>query len=236
LDFRRSTADLHVGYQLAGGATTDARQSLPLESGPFGDAQFTQAVTHIDYLPTTVSASEASFSSGQEIVLTEIDQGWRHLWSRVTETRLALGVSEARVRTTADAPHSFKTYPVAEGILAHHLSPHDDVRLDVRVGPFVNRLIGFVDEQVQATLAATRTRARFATHAYVTAAQSTSQSEVNAIRFASGELGGSYGTSQLVSFDLGVRGLWQHQDPAAADLLQATFFIGLTLRAPPMKL
>jgi hypothetical protein len=89
---------------------------------------------------------------------------------------------------------------------------------------------------VQATLAATRTDQRFATHAFLTAAQSTSQSEANAIRFASGELGSSYSTSQSVSFDLGVRGLWQHQDPASADLLQATFFIGLTFRAPPTKL
>lgn len=232
----RWASDLSVGYELGGGATTDARTALPLQYGPFAQAIVTRTLTRTDYLPTTLAATEDTFSSGQEVLLTEADEGWRHLWSRTTETRLAAGVSEARVRSSADAPHTAETHPVAEGAVEHRLSRHDDVRLDLRLGPYINRVFGFVDEQVQATVAATRTQYPFTTHAYLTAAESISQSELYAIRFGSGEIGGSYALSKIVSFDAGLRGLWQEQNFGSADLLQGTFFLGLTLRAPPTKL
>ncbi|MGH7285762.1 MAG: hypothetical protein ACRELY_29945 [Polyangiaceae bacterium] len=228
--------DLSVGYEIGGGATTDARAALPLQQGPFAEAIVTRTLRRTDYLPTTVSATEDSFSSGQEVLLTELDEGWRHLWSRITETRVVLGVSEARVRSSAEAPHTTETHPVAEGTVEHRLSRRDDVRFDARLGPYINRVFGFVDEEVQGTLAATRSQYPYTAHAYLTAAESISQSEAFAIRFGSAEIGASRALGKTVTVDAGVRGLWQEQNFGSADLLQATFFLGLTLRAPPTKL
>ncbi len=73
-------------------------------------------------------------------------------------------------------------------------------------------------------------------HAYASAAQSVPATAPAPLRLVSGELGVAYATSDAVILDFGVRGLWQRQDPALADLLQATAFVGLTFRAPPTKL
>ena len=239
LTFQGWSTALAVGYQIGGGATAEARTVLPRQSGPFGEVGVTRDLLRTDSLTTTVTGSEAAFSSGPESLLVEATERWRHLWSRVTETRLSAGASEARVRATASAPHTLETHPVVEAILEQHL-PTDDGRLDVRVGvrlgPFVNRLIGFVDERVVGTLAITRTSGRIAGHAYASAAQSVPAGDPTSVRLVTGELGASYGLSDAVTLDAGVRGLWQRQDPALPDLKQATVFVGVTVRAPTTKL
>jgi hypothetical protein len=139
------------------------------------------------------------------------------------------------VRASADAPHTLETHPVAEGIFERSL-PTLAVRVAVRLGPVVNRLLGVVDERLQGTLALTRARGPFVSHAYAGAAQSVPTTGESAIRLLSGELGVAYDTNDVVFPDIGVRGLWQRQESAPADLLQVTVFMGLTLRAPPTRL
>jgi hypothetical protein len=114
LTLRRWTIDTSLGYRLDGGADAPSRAVLPFQNGPFGDLKVDYAVTRRDHLVTTVAASEAAFSSGPESIVTELDEGYRHFWTRTFETRLTLGVSEVRMRSSALAAHTFETYPVAE--------------------------------------------------------------------------------------------------------------------------
>jgi hypothetical protein len=100
----------------------------------------------------------------------------------------------------------------------------------------VNRLLGIVDERVQGTLAAGYTYGRLATHAFAVASQSVPANGLYATKLVSGELSAGYAVSKVVGFDAGVRGMWQRADAAQAAFLQGTVFIGMTLRAPPIRL
>lgn len=239
LELRRWAASLAIGYQLGGGATAAARPALPFQQGPFGEATLTRALRRTDFLYTSAAAAEASFSSGPESLLVEVTGGWRRQWTRSTETRLALGASEARTRAGAREPHQQQTYPVAEGVVERRMATDDgrlDLRASVRLGPFVNRLVGLVDERVQGTVTVSQTHARFGARASVSGAQSVPTGGAASIRLVSGELGASYGTSDRLTLDAGVRGIWQRQEQPSLDLKQATFFVGATLRAPATKL
>ncbi len=237
LTFRLWSAALSVGYQLGGGATPGARAVMPFQSGPFGEVSATRAVRRTDDLVTTASASESSFSSGPESLLLEVTEGWRHAWSRSTRTSLAVGVSEARSRASATDSHGSVTYPVAEGDFTRRL-PTDrgrfDLQIGVRLGPVVNRLLGLVDQRVQGTVVVSRTFARLETHAFLRGGQSVAMDGVAAIRIVSGELGASFRVTPVVALDAGLRSLWQRQD--RIELKQSSVFVGVTLRAPDLKL
>lgn len=239
LALRRWTLTTSAGYRLSGGTDAASRALLPFQSGPFGEAAADHAITRRDHVVTTVSASEAAFSSGPESVVVEVNEGYRHLWTRTLETRLTLGVSEVRVRAGASASYVFETYPVAEIVLDEHprtAEGHLAVRFGARLGPVVNQLLGIVDERVQGTLAVGYAYRRLATHAFAVASQSVPTSRPYATTLLSGELGAAYGVSRVVSFDVGVRALWQRADVTRAAFLQGTAFIGVTLRAPPIRL
>lgn len=239
LSWRRWASSLSVGYQVGGGATAAARGVIPLQKGPSGEVSVARAVTRDDFISTKISASEASFSSGPESLLVEQLGGWRHRWSRADETRIEAGVSEARARVSAVAPHTLGVFPVAEAVAERRSTPgagRVDLRLGLRLGPVVNRLVGLVDQRAQGTLAVSRTRGRSGAHAYASAARSVGASGAASIRLLSGELGASYGASESLNFDAGVRGLWQRQGVHLPDLMQATVFVGVSLRAPTTRL
>ena len=144
------TIDTSFGYRADGGADDPSRKVLPFQHGPFGEVAADYAVSRRDHLVTTASASEAAFSSSlgglssaPESVVTELDEGYRHRWSRTTETRLTVGVSEVRARDSAIAAYAFDTHPVAELVVEHRPAAsgaHVDLRAGVRLGPVVNRL------------------------------------------------------------------------------------------------
>lgn len=247
---RRWAIDTSLGYRFDGGADVASRLVLPFQRGPFGEASLAYAASRIDHVVTTVAGSEAAFSSGPESVVTEIDEGYRHAWSRTTETRLTVGISQVRARTTGITAYTFETHPVAEVVLEERppsAGGHVNVRIGLRVGPVVNRLLGIVDERVQGTLAAAYTYQRLTTHAFAIASQTVPPSAPYATELVSGELGAAYDVSNVVRFDVGVRGLWQRLDPAVAmgrplpssaqvAFLQGTIFAGVTLRAPPVRM
>lgn len=238
LTLRRWLIDMSLGYQLSGGADAGARAVLPFQAGPSARMTAEYEVSRRDHVATTASASEAAFSSGSESILTEVDESFRHLLSRLTEARFTLGVSEARVRTSETASPVFGSYPVVEAVFEHHPTPegHIDVRLGARLGPVVNRLVGLVDERVEGSLAVSHTYRRLTTHAFVSGSQSVPASGANATSLVVGELGTAYGVSRLVALDAGVRGLWQHQEVAQIGFAQGTLFFGVTFRAPPIRL
>jgi hypothetical protein len=234
-----------VGYQLSGGADADTRAVLPLQYGPLGELTADRSLSHLDDAITTLAGSEATFTSGPELVLVEADEGWRHAWTRTTETRLTLGASEARTRASPAGPHSFETDPVAEADLRQRfLAEGDrvDAQCSVRLGPVVNRLLGVVDERVQGTVGATWTHGRYEVRASGSAAQSVHASSATAVALVLGEVALSYRLSKYTLIDFGVRGLWQKQAETVQtagqpdqivhpSFLQGVAFIGVTFRA-----
>jgi hypothetical protein len=242
-----------VGYQVSGGADAAARSIIPRQQGPLGEGVVTYATSPVDHLATTVTGAETTFSSDPEIVLAEGDEGWKHLWSAFTDTELRLGVSEARVRTSPSAPSSWVTHPVAEAGLEQRISTAEDrvtIRVDARLSPVVNRLLGIVDERIQGTLLSKWTHGPFVVNAFASAQQSVLTEGPNATKLLTGELGLAYAATDAVIFDIGVRGLWQRaalSTPTAgtqqaatgmteASIGQAIVFVGVTLRAPTMRL
>jgi hypothetical protein len=242
----------HVGYQLSGGADDASRLVVPLQKGPLADATLTFAQSPVDHFATTVTASQTEFSSGPEIALGEVDEGWKHRWSPLTETTFALGISEASVQPSPVVDSFRETNPVVEAILDDAMlidGDHVTLRLDARLGPVVNRLLGIVDERVQGSVLSKWTHRPFAMSAFASAQQSVPTDGTYATSLLTGELAVSYTATEAVVFDMGVRGLWQKANqpvvsiatPGATDIVEGSLgqgivFIGVTLRAPTVRL
>jgi hypothetical protein len=253
-----------VGYQLSGGnggpsqpmpatetTTTGAAASgatgLPLQKGPLGEASATFAATHRDDLITDARGADASFSNGPEDLLISLEEIWRHRWSHSTDTLLAAGAAVSRARPLPVDPYSVATYPVAEATINEHISRGKDqflVRLDARLAPTINILIGSVDELIQGTLVANWTHRRFSLQALATAGETVDQATSTAYRAIQGELDLSYRVSEVLSFDGGARLLREAQDeipsttgaplPATeVDFEQGLVFVAVTIR--PIK-
>jgi hypothetical protein len=240
-----------VGYQLSGGADSMSRSIIPLQKGPLAEATATFSASPVDRLATILTGEETAFSSGPEILLGEEDEVWKRRWSPVTETDATLGISEARVRAAAFAPSYGQTDPVAEVVLEQSILTDADrvtIRVGSRLGPVVNRLLGIVDERIQGTLLSKWTHGRLAASAFAGAQQSVPTGGPDATELITGELGLSYEATEAAAFDIGVRGLWQRASqpivsaatPGGTDVeatvVQGIVFVGVTLRAPAMRL
>ena len=250
--WRRWDLRTDVGYQVSGGADDAARSILPLQRGPFADATLTYATSPVDRVATTVTGSDTTFSSGPVIALVEGDEGWKHRWSAVTETTATLGLSEARVASSPAVAPARQTDPVAEAILETRVPAADGqvaLYVDARLGPVVNRLLGIVDERVQGTVQAKWKHGPFALSAFGNAQQSVDTAGPNATTLLTGELGMSYAVVEALAFDGGVRGIWQRANqpvtpvltPSVTDIVEANIaqwilFVGVTLRAPTIRL
>lgn len=238
LTLQRWAFDLSVGYQLSGGATEEARRAMPFQKGGFGQTSAEYRVTRRDFAATTFTASETSFSSGPEAILTQLDERWRHLLSRVTTTELALGASVARFRMSSTSSYSFETHPVAEGVLRNQFSAWNgrvDLRSSVGVAPLVNQLLGTIEERLQATVVATHTKKHLATRVLVTASESIPPSRRDATRLFASEVGAAWTPRGIVGFDAGLRGFYERAEATGADFFQGTLFVGITFRADPVR-
>jgi hypothetical protein len=237
ISLRRWTVDSSVGYQLAGGADAAARALLPLQYGPFAEATADYAAWRREHLVTKISASETTFSSGPESVLMEADEGWRHLWSRIVETRLAIGIAEAKARASSFAAAGLTTYPVVEAAFERRATAGGSVgvAVDGRLGPAVNRIDGLVEQRIQGTIVASHHHRRFATRVFASAAQSLPPGGPSATSLFAGELGVAYDATSVVAFDVGARTIWERIAPAGAPFLQNTVFAGVSLHAPRVR-
>lgn len=249
---RRWELRSEVGYQVSGGADDAARSILPLQRGPLADAVVTYAASPVDHVATTLAASKTTFSSGPEIELVEGDEGWKKAWSALTETNVTLGVSEARVEASPLVGAFREIDPVAEAVLEQRILSDEDrvtLRVGVRLGPVVNRLLGIVDERVQGTLLSKWTHGPFVVNAFGSAQQSVPTGGPNATTLFTGELGLTYAASEAVALDVGVRGMWQRANqpltpiatPGGTDIVEASIvqgivFVGVTFRAPTIRL
>lgn len=251
LQLRPWTIIGRVGYQLTGGANAAAQEVLPFQKGPFAEATADYRLDARNHLATLADGSETDFSLGTEDLLAEVEEQWRHQWARLTETMLAGGWYAARTRDGADAPDVFASNPVAEAAFDQRFargSSTAELRADVRLAPYINRLTGLVDEQIRGTVEGSWARRRFKLRAFVSAGESVDQGTVNSTRLATAEIDGAYTISEALTVDGGVRGLYQEQSalgavPAAGGpapivegtLSQAVVFIALTVRAPKVK-
>jgi hypothetical protein len=238
LTLQRWTFAARAGYQISGGADADARRTLPLLAGPFGEASAGYALSRVDHAVATLTASETTALSGPEAVLVDASLSDRHRWSGATETWLTAGVSGGRMTIAPLASPSSAAYPVAEIGVARRVVAlgRVSVQASARLAPIISPLTGLIDERAQVSLGESYQRERFTTGASLNASRSVPASGPFATSVFNGQLGAGYGVTKLVAFDAGVRGIWQRQEATGATLSMATLFIGVTLRAPPVRL
>jgi hypothetical protein len=229
---RRWSLTAAAAYQLAGGATVAAQETLPLQSGPLGALSADYSVTRVDHVIASMAASYATFSTGVDGGLLEVDEAWRHGLSRTTSLLLRGGASEAATRgISADdtpeppqAPFHFETDPVAEILFRwDYASRHatGDFTASSRLGPTVNPLIGLVDEQVGGTLAGHYARGLVGLRAQATFLESVPPSRLTGVRLFFGEVAATYRLTRAVSMDLGIRTLWEEPSASGEQLATA---------------
>jgi hypothetical protein len=256
LDLRPWTLIPRAGYLLAGGVNAAAEQVLPLGQGPYLDALADYKLGARNHLQTYLSASETSFSSGTDDLLLEVDERWRHAWSGKTQTMLAAGWYAARTRAAFGAPDVFASNAVAEAEFDHTFFRGvntADVRLDLRLAPFINRLTGLVDEQIRGTVEAGWAHRKVKIRAFASAAESTVQGTATSTQLGLAEIDIAYKFSEALTVDGGFRALYQEQNflgapPAGSaptdtslpivqsSLSQGVVFIAVTVRALKTKL
>jgi hypothetical protein len=243
LQLRPWTLDARVGYQLAGGANPSARMLLPFQQGPLAQATADYKVDGHNQLATVTNDSDTSFSTGTQDLLAEIEERWTHRWTRTAETLLAAGYYAARTRTGYDQPEVWASNPVAEAAFDNRFAHGENTggfRTDVRLAPFINRLSGLVDEQIGGSVEGSWGRRRFKLRVYASAAESVHQGTLTSVRLASAEVDAAYKVSEALTFDGGVRALYQEQNMlglagqplfVGKTFSQGVVFLGVTVRA-----
>jgi hypothetical protein len=263
---RRWTLDASAAYQLAGGVTAADRGILPFQSGPRATLEGDYSVTRLDHLITAATASHATFAfapnsafstAGVESGLVEIDEAWRHRWSRTTSTLLRGGASEAATQGVSDTgipespPAHFETDPVAEASLRYDVASRNstgDITLGCSLAPTINPLIGLVDERIGGVLAGHYHRGLVSLRVQAAFSESVPPSRLTGVRLFYSEVAATYRLSQAVSIEIGSRTLWQEPSASAAELalapanavvpipvVQEVGFVALILKADPIR-
>jgi hypothetical protein len=258
-----------IGYRVSGGTGQTATPSamattattttaaaadaatFPLQKGPVGEASADYAATPRDHLITDLKGTEASFSNGPDDLLVDLEERWTQRWSRATDTLLAGGVAETRERQATTVPYVFAADPVAEATVTEHIGRGRDqfqVRLDARLAPVINPLVGSVDENVQGSLTTGWTHRRLLVQVLAIAGETVDQGAPTAYRSFSGELDVAYHLSEALSFDGGARLLTEAQNEPTQNLTigvpsavttvpftQELVFVAVTLRVLKAK-
>ncbi|MGQ0504865.1 MAG: hypothetical protein ACT4TC_06055 [Myxococcaceae bacterium] len=140
------------GYEIAGGADSTTRLSLPLQKGPRADAQLTVFASNKDTLITAVSASDSVFSNGRSASLLVADERWRRMLGRVGFGELRLGASAQRQRTEFGT-QTYATLPVggvafesATSFIQRPLA----LRLELNVVPYIDPYATVVYQRLEA--------------------------------------------------------------------------------------
>jgi hypothetical protein len=220
------------GYQLSGGADAVARETLPFQSGPFLVLAENYSVTRRDRAITTASGIDATFSSGVDDALVQLDEGWRHQWSRETFSLLRGGIAEGATRglSASDAlegpgaPYRFATEPVAMATLQRDFVGRvntGEVNVTASLGPTINPIGAFLDERVGVSTAGHYERGRVGLRGQITLSESVPTSELTGVRIFYTEIASSYRVSRAVTLEIGARSLWQAPTASAAVLAEA---------------
>jgi hypothetical protein len=254
LNLRPWTLSATLGYHVSGGVDSASQAVLPFGQGPAArvSADVQLSARDRDHLSTVVNASEASFSNGAEDVVVGIQAQWRHWWTRRTDTLLGGGWSVTRSRSSADAADEIGNSPNAAAAFNQRFVRGRDsaeLHLDVQLTPIINPLTGLVDEQVRATIAGTWNHGkRLRVRAFASLGGSAQQHTTTSVLQAVAEVNTSYIASKWLSWDCGLRGLYQEQDSAGTvpagggptPIVEGTFgqvvaFFGVTWRPVKVK-
>jgi hypothetical protein len=230
-----------VGYQLFGGADSQAQKVLPFQQGPIELAMATYQLTgrERDRLITIENGTESSFSNGPETLMVSLEEQWRRNWARSSETWLGFGWAALRARTGQDTPDVFASDPIAEAAfdqkLGHGKDP-GELLVDVRLAPQLNPLSGLVDEQIRGTVQGRWGRRRLSVRLLLSAAESLDQAANGAVRQLTAELGGAYTPSDAFIVDAGIRGLYQSQNlVGTTPISQVILYVAVNFRALKVK-
>jgi hypothetical protein len=244
LQVRPWTLSARVGYQLSGGVDSVSQQALPFEQGPIaqGIADLQLSAPDRDHLRTVANASEASFSSGTEDLLLGAEEQWRHKWTRRTESLLGVGWNAVRWRSGPVAPYLYGSSPSAQAAFSQHFvrgRDSADLRVDLRLAPIISPLTGLVDEQLRGTVEGRWMHGRRLTlRAVASAGGSIDQSTTTSVKQALAELSAANVASKWLTWEAGVRGLYQQQNSPVGGGVGGTFgqvvvFLAVTWR--PVK-
>jgi hypothetical protein len=253
LQVRPWTLTARVGYVVSGGADSASQQVLPFGQGPVaqGGADLRLSARDRDHLVTVANASEASFSSGTEDVVVGAEEQWRHKWTRRSESMLGVGWNAVRSRSAPNAPNVYGSSPGAEaGFMEHFVHGRDsgDLRFDLRLSPIINPLTGLVDDQLRATIEGRWMHGPRVTYrAVASAGGSADQGTTTSVRQALAEADVGYIASKWITWEGGVRGLYQEQNAPGAAVAggstpivegsfgQVVFFFAVTWRAVKVR-
>lgn len=230
-------------YFLSGGVADVDRAIFPLEKGIRGYVEAERALGRRDGEVTTLRGTRSSFDAAgfrpdARNAIVDLLEGWRHRWSRSTETTIAGGLSAVVLELPSSG---LDLYPLVEGTLLHRdAEDRLDVRWVARMVTYIDRLRGIPDYQAQSTLGVTyspwTTRAGFAFRAQLGFAQSVPTTKHDAIRILMGEVGASYRASRHVLFEIGARGMEQKIRDEADVPFVAAGFLAATFTTDPLRL
>jgi hypothetical protein len=250
ISLSRWTIGTSIAYQLGGGATEVARQTLPLQSGPVASLRVDHALTRTDHLITNFSGLDASFSNGVESALVDIDETWRRDWSRLTSSQVRAGFAFVRTRTGAYGSNESEPEPILAAQVSQKVLTRGQlgqITLSSQLEPYVNPLIGLVDERVGAALLGRYTHGRLQISGQISVAESVPPSRATGVRLFYSDVTASYRVSRAVLLELGSRALWQEptQPQGTAPggqaallpvaVMQEVGFLAMTVQANPIR-
>jgi hypothetical protein len=177
---------LDVGYYIYGGLDDSARQVLPLQRGPVGDASAAYIFNDVDRFIANVNAQRLEFAEGPCLALlytTNINMGmlpecapdeyiavgtvgWSHALSRLSTASVSVGASAVRSRLNLNSTDEFQTHVYPAGLLTYQyrtgiLRRPTTLRIDAQVTPAVDNLTGVAENRAQLLATAVWTGARF---------------------------------------------------------------------------
>jgi hypothetical protein len=224
-------------YALSGGLDAGSRAAIPFQTGPNGAISADYVASPGDWVSASLGVSRALFSSGEDDVLLQLTESWRHRFGRDTASTLGAGIGWAATRDGALNSFRSQTYPIVTAAITHRFRPtRVDGGLSLQLSPVVDRLSGIVGESFQgmATVTWSPTRA-LAVEGHLGASRTTQQTKAGALAFVLDEISVSYRLNELVALRGGTRSAWSSTPGGDAPPLLWVVFVGATISAPPVR-
>lgn len=234
---RRWTFRVQAEHALSGGADAASRALVPSQSGPHAAFSAAHALSRRDSLISAIDASRVLFSSGQDNVLGEAVERWRHAFSRRSAMTLGGGASLVVARTADGGAWSSRPYALGEAAIQYRdPAPLVELVLSARLAPVVDRLSGLVDERLQGNaLLSWTASSSLVLRTQFGAAQSVQWGQPGAVRIAVGEAAFSVRAGRAAQVDLGTRVALQDAYGVGASPAQWMIFTGASFSLPRLR-
>lgn len=211
----RFTMTNAVRYVLDGGADATSQLAVPLQRGPRIDT-----TTEYAFNPRTFGLFDASvwhsdMSNGTQIDSLDTEIGGRRAWQR-TGLRVTGGATVIRFRASPDENARVTPYLLTTAALERQIPVRGfavAAGIDGRLGPVVNRLNGFVDQQIQSSANFVVSRHRTTLGLSGGVARSLDPDGPFAFTIVSATATLSYQLSRRIAFEGGFQNTWQQFVP-----------------------